>query len=394
MSIKVECGICGARKRVSDSLAGGRVDCSECGASINVPEETSFEEDVDSRRRSKGRDADDDSDRYSSNNSTGILGVVMGAGVVLILIVVAAAFVTAVARAPAPPVAQEAPRPAPKQPRLPDFPHRAVEPVVRPREPHPAIETRPSFKTPTLPEAPEFSTPGSITINRPPTSRPPSQPSVPNFPSGPQFGGPPFPGAPRTAPGTDPVVVESFAPHAGSAGTTVTLKGRGFASAERVLFLEGTTDLSATFNVVSDSELQVTVPELKSDAVAVPIAVIGPAGMAITFPRNAPTLTLRKQNAIDEKFVVIGIGPYDGEETSRIVLVQRGGMVMKGGSGNVFLLQNSAVMPRPDNNGNLVIHARRAIVPFRKTGTSRYVPVEEIYPSFVETLFNDPAAAR
>lgn len=418
MSIKVECDICGARRKVSSSHAGRQIHCADCGATIHVPEDSYLEEDTD---EVFSAERDDDDGRYSSGNSIGVIGTAFGALVVLVVIGVAVAFFNDVVNAPAVPVAnappeiflEQPPGNAPVAPAVePVAPRRITIPVVKSPKPtipspHPALADRPDI----IP--PDFPRPGSITSRRPagpnPSSRPqgPTGPGAsdrgatggPNFPTPPGFDTPPnFNNGvsgitrPPFSTGPDPMAIESFVPASGAVGTIVSVKGRGLGSIDKVLFLDGTRDVSADFSVVSDGELKVTVPALQNDSMAVPIAVSGPKGMSVTLPKDVQTLTSRKQKATEGKFFAIGLGgAYDSDETSRVILVQLGGMVMKGGGGNVFLLQNSAVMPRPVGEGSLVIHARRAIIPFQKTGTSRFVPVEEIYPSFVEKLFNEPA---
>jgi hypothetical protein len=99
---------------------------------------------------------------------------------------------------------------------------------------------------------------------------------------------------PAPPPSQSPPTISSFSPSSGQAGTTVTVNGSNFTGATGVAF----NGASATYSVVSDTQISATVP---SNATTGQIAVTTPAGTAVSSsnfavatpppPPPSPTIT-------------------------------------------------------------------------------------------------------
>ncbi len=199
----------------------------------------------------------------------------------------------------------------------------------------------------------------------------------------------------------------SITPETGPAGTEVQIKGRGLKRTRHVLFAVGGTARTARFQVVSDDELKVVVPEYYRPGAAATVAVIGPTGLAIAVPATVQTI---RRGDYGRNGKEPGAGFYHVLTGGRVrsaesvALIEPGGVVDRSRAPAMQLVKRGGVLMEFSNPNGIVFAERGAILGSklfdpRDTPARRFIPVQKITSSpgvgpFVYQGVPRPDAAR
>ena len=145
------------------------------------------------------------------------------------------------------------------------------------------------------------------------------------------------------------VELTSMSTDSGIDGTVLDLYGSGFTGASSVTFnmWSGNSSHGVPFSVLSDSVIQVTVPDLsgyKGSAAA--ITVVTPQGATVTLPSNVVQITSVVNGGDGSSyFWVRNGGSLSGAGGSSIFFVDSGGAVTENGSGGeMFFIESGGTL--------------------------------------------------
>jgi hypothetical protein len=186
-----------------------------------------------------------------------------------------------------------------------------------------------------------------------------------------------FVGSPG-ARGAEPQIT-GFSPAVVPPGQTVVLSGSGFATTSSVLIEGSRESVEAQFNVVSDTELQVTVPEVRAywfENYAVRITVINPNGASVTLPTDATVV------AEGQSVTAGGLAQY---------LVRSGGALSTGGAGSVWMyLQSGAAAETGGGGGHTIYMEKESVLNVGQGGVSGRIVKEPGAIIRVDGVIGDP----
>jgi uncharacterized repeat protein (TIGR02543 family) len=147
-------------------------------------------------------------------------------------------------------------------------------------------------------------------------------------------------------------------------GETMTFTGSGFTSTSAVTFFWANQINSATFNVISDTELQAAFPNVSQNTRDRYVLVESPSGSALTMAGSVVEFT--------------GTGTAPSIFPAPTQIIAKAGSVLQGfpGGVNVVYVESGAVLQNPPGSGgSLVIFAENgAVLDFRETTFSRFSP--------------------
>jgi hypothetical protein len=202
-----------------------------------------------------------------------------------------------------------------------------------------------------------------------------------------------------------PPEVKALSPNRIPRGGIVTLRGKGFSETSDVLFVGAEHAghvLSAEFRIVSDSELEVEIPDLQiTDA---RLVVMNPKGATLVVAQSDLSTIRRSSNRTDRRAqtsrashvkrseepvtLVGGGGAVNDAGTRRVYFVEKGGRVTHNGGSCVYFVKNGG---KVDGSGGRVFvvrepHAGDSIAaPGRNAKSDR--EVESLSLSVVSTTF-------
>jgi subtilisin family serine protease/PKD repeat protein len=168
-----------------------------------------------------------------------------------------------------------------------------------------------------------------------------------------------------------PTRIISFTPTTINPHEIITIHGVGFQSTRGVYFSHNNHEWidAEAFQVVSDSELRVTVPYvLQNSSQKSNLIVESDQGLAVVFPTNTIDVTAGHDagHASDAHFVVKRGGAWIGDGFANRVVVEEGGSARAmGGSVNTFFVRSGGFLDlsySTISNSNQVFHAEDAIV--------------------------------
>jgi len=205
-----------------------------------------------------------------------------------------------------------------------------------------------------------------------------------------------------------PPEVKALSPGRAPRGGVVTLRGKGFSETSEVLFVvaeHAGNALSAEFRIVSDSELEVEIPELQTTDVR--LLVINPKGATLvvaqndlsTFRRSSHRTGSRAQTGRSsqpkhlkrtaEPVTLVGSGATVNDPGTRgVYFVEKGGRVMHTGGSSVYFVKNGGTV---EGSGGRVLVVREpqagatVAAPGRNARGDR--EVESLSLSVVPTMF-------
>jgi WD40 repeat protein len=192
-----------------------------------------------------------------------------------------------------------------------------------------------------------------------------------------------------------PIRISAFSPQRGFFNDEVTITGQGFDGVEGVVF-SGAGDgksYPAEFTYVTDSELVVKVPRIFDADEGCVIAISTPKGIAVTVPKNAIVVDAREEDGRGSVFYLVRKGGHlTALGGSTRTFVMDGGKLDSGGGGSkTIYLQAGAALDSLGGGGNAVFAAPKAKVsPAARSAAGRsLVRTKDMYPSFVDRLFNE-----
>lgn len=167
-----------------------------------------------------------------------------------------------------------------------------------------------------------------------------------------------------------PTRIISFTPTTINPHETITIHGVGFDGTHAVYFSNSSHEWvdAEDFQVVSDSELLVTVPYLRQNSQKSNVIVESDQGLAVAFPSNTIDVTAGHDagHASDAHFVVKAGGAWIGDGYANRVVVGDGGSArVTGSSINTFFVRSGGFLDlsySTSNNANQVFHTEDAIV--------------------------------
>lgn len=204
-----------------------------------------------------------------------------------------------------------------------------------------------------------------------------------------------------------PPVVQSMSPNRVPNGGILTLQGKGFSETSEVLFLAGESAksaLSADFQIVSDTQLEVQLPEAL--AVDARIVLINPKGATLVIGQNdlrsyrrptenrtkggrAPVKQVSRMRMSANPVTLVGPGVYVGDAGIRgVYVVEKGGGVVHTGGSCVYFVKNGG---KVDGSGGraFILHEPHSDVSIaaarNKTESDR--EVESVNLSIVPSTF-------
>lgn len=196
-----------------------------------------------------------------------------------------------------------------------------------------------------------------------------------------------------------PVLITDIDPNQGSPGHEISLQGRGFSQTQKVFFtLSGQRgcDYCARFQVISASELRVTVPLALGDGVRARITVVTPQGVTVTLPHNPiivdrPILDRRevfelaKKVSPERDFVLVRRGGALSERLEQTtVFIEDGGTVERTTRNRCHFVQRGGALLGTFSQ-SVIYHEPEARLGDR--GSSRFVEAPMVSLSVVPGLF-------
>jgi hypothetical protein len=165
-----------------------------------------------------------------------------------------------------------------------------------------------------------------------------------------------------------PPEVKALSPNKAPRGGVVTLRGKGFSETSEILFVaaeQAGHALSAEFRIVSDSELELEIPELQTADVR--LVVINPKGATLVVAQNDLSTVRRSSSRTDsrgqlgrvsrtshvkhsaEPVTLVGGGAAVKDAgTRRVYFVEKGGRVTQTGGSCVYFVKNGGTVDGSD----------------------------------------------
>lgn len=190
-----------------------------------------------------------------------------------------------------------------------------------------------------------------------------------------------------------PPRVTQIAPLIATPGDIVTIRGSGFMGTTDVLIPSGNHAVSTGFRVMSDRELTFEVPTVQHAPTAV--IVINRRGLTIAVPRS-PIMNPRTGAVFMLTRVTQG-EIYNSPSGSRLLLIEKGGVVVQGGS--VYLVKKGGGLAAPRLRGQAFYEPEASVSQDWTSGGrghGREVPeihVSEI-PAFFEVTAPTPVSVQ
>jgi hypothetical protein len=174
---------------------------------------------------------------------------------------------------------------------------------------------------------------------------------------------------------------------AAAAGQTVTIRGNGFSGAQHILFVAGPSartgaaHADAEFDVLDDFTIEAVVPDLGRGARDVTVAVITPAGAAVTVPmdESAPPAGLFGG------FVTVPGGQTLMPRRGTTLLVERGGCAASA-SDSVIFLRAGAGLDRVRNDCLIIRETPNPVA--HDLSVTPVIEVPELRTCRVDSLFH------
>jgi hypothetical protein len=190
-----------------------------------------------------------------------------------------------------------------------------------------------------------------------------------------------------TAPGSPAPRILRFGGPAAPSGRKLALRGTGLLRATRVLFLAADgTRADARFGVIDDERILATVPDLGPREQDAAVAVVAPAGVAVTIPRDATVAGRSASPAVRGRACVVpAFCALDGS-TASLVFLDVGGTARPSGPGTTFFARRGARL-RP-GRGDPLVFCEPGVLDRSDEVPGDFVEVNAVVPCFVDTLFH------
>jgi subtilisin family serine protease len=187
--------------------------------------------------------------------------------------------------------------------------------------------------------------------------------------------------------------ITGFSQATAARGQTIRIQGQGFTDATTLLFSDMFAGfVPANFTVLSDTLVEVVIPDVKSDWTKdfnSILVLATPAGATATVPANYHEVnTTIAPSAVDFYLVRSGGALSGGGSGSVTGYLESGGLATTGGGGgHTYFAEAGAAVNLNGGGGHRLIHAAGAIV----TGSPQFLlEVESLKPSFPPALLRVP----
>jgi hypothetical protein len=186
-----------------------------------------------------------------------------------------------------------------------------------------------------------------------------------------------------------PPAVQSFRPMVGLPGQEIVLQGRGFAATKQVFFWSGVKNESAEFRIISDTQLRVIAPVMKhlwNNGEAM-ITVITPWGAAVVSPACILQYGPNNETLLANAAYTASRGRLCSVIRTGVVMFgQTGSYIEGGGNGNVYFLQDGAVLNMGRDSNAIVYYEPKATINNRDEKAT-FIPVPSIEPRYIGGSF-------
>ncbi len=158
----------------------------------------------------------------------------------------------------------------------------------------------------------------------------------------------------------------ALSPESGPAGCSIAIKGKGLKTSQQVLFAVGRTVKSASFRVISDSELQVIAPEYYRPGAAATVAVLARSGLTVAMP--AAVQVVRTRTAGISGHLEPGATFYHVlrggwvDQADSVAMIENGGVVAQSLTPAMHLVKRGGALMDFNNPNGLVFYEPGAVL--------------------------------